>query len=167
MTQDGTESASASRRRMLKWMVLGAVGAAIGVLGLETWARPASSGLDGSSLEKAASASSSSGVGGPSPGQVISASSSPSLFDSPSTSFVTVKVMYFQMPQYVDVQKEYFVLQSPAYLGALIMDITDKHPALSAEWPFMMILVDGNPASAGTPLMNGNEVDLIPAIVGG
>jgi len=81
---------------------------------------------------------------------------------------VKVKVMYFQMPQNVTTTKEeYFKLQSPAYFRDLVNVVLEEHPLLSPMMPYMMILVDGVLAAPGTPLMDGDEIDLIPAAAGG
>lgn len=74
--------------------------------------------------------------------------------------------MYFQMPQ-VGVADEYYTLKSPASLGDLLERVVQKHPLISSMTPTMMILIDGVPGYPATQLKDGDEVDLVPAIVGG
>ncbi len=80
---------------------------------------------------------------------------------------IKVKVMYFQMPLIVSSGEEYFVVQTPAYFRDLMTQILEKHPALSPMIPTMMIMIDGMPAKGEMTLMDGDEVDFIPAIAGG
>lgn len=85
-----------------------------------------------------------------------------------SPASLRVKVMYFQMQQTVNnLAEEHFVLQSPAYFRELLNSVVESHPLLSTMIPTMMKLVDGVPAQPDTPLKDGDEVDLIPAIAGG
>ncbi len=141
---------------MLKWMAMAAVGAGVALLGAETLLRSSVPGVASSDTKSTNS---------------TSLSSSPVLVGDPGVSTIKVKVRYFQMLQYVDTKEEYFVLQSPAQLGTLLSDVTAKHPSLTPVMSSMMILVDGiatlASAPAGTPLENGDEVDLIPSIAGG
>ena len=92
---------------------------------------------------------------------------SPETAAPPSGAPVKVKVMYFQMPLAVGVSTEHFVLPSPARYGDLLPVVLKAHPALSPMMPTMMVLADGIPAQAGTPLRDGDEIDFIPAISGG
>jgi len=80
---------------------------------------------------------------------------------------ITVKVVYFQMPQLVENHQEYFVLQSPAIFGELLEQVTRAHPVLASMTQSMMILVNGSVAKSNTPLNGGDEVDFIPAFAGG
>lgn len=151
---------------MLKLMALAVCGAGLALLVGESLLKASAFG------EVSAKPPASSSAGALSVASASStAVSSSSSVESPSVSTVRVKVVYFQMPQYVDVQQEYFVLQAPANLGDLLGDITDKHPSLSSVMPTMMILVDGvsslASASPGTSLKDGDEVDFIPLMAGG
>ena len=84
-----------------------------------------------------------------------------------SSGSVKVKVMYFQMPLVVGTTEEYLSLPSPAVFRDLLASVLEKHPALSPMVPAMMILIDGVPAKPGAPLIDGDEVDFIPATAGG
>jgi molybdopterin converting factor small subunit len=159
--QSTEEEKRASRRRLLKSaLLLSAVGGLTIIAGaamstpeatpasriaLRTTPRNGSGGATAPTIE-APSASTPSGTSGAS---------------------VKVKVMYFQMPQTIGTKEEYFVMQNPAYFSGLRQRIVEEHPALSAMFPTMMVLVDGVPAQPSTPLLDGDEVDLIPAIAGG
>ena len=83
------------------------------------------------------------------------------------TATLRAKVVYFQMSQQVNVAQEYFEVQSPGSVGDLMMIATQRHPSLSGMEKQMMILVDGRPANASTPLKDGDDVDLIPTFAGG
>lgn len=82
---------------------------------------------------------------------------------------VTVKVIYFQMNQFVSVDDEYFDLPSPASLSDLLDAVTQRHPSLSAEMmATMLILVNNAPAAGLDPALNdGDVVDLVPTVAGG
>ena len=82
---------------------------------------------------------------------------------------VTVKVIYFQMQQFVSITDEYFQLPSPASLSNLLNAVTQRHPSLSAQMmATMMILVNNAPATGIDPTLNdGDVVDLIPLVAGG
>ena len=82
---------------------------------------------------------------------------------------VTVKVIYFQMQQFVNITAEYFQLPSPASLSNLLNTITQKHTSLSPQMmATMMILVNNAPAIGLDPALNdGDVVDLIPLVAGG
>jgi molybdopterin converting factor small subunit len=84
---------------------------------------------------------------------------------------LTVKVIYFQMQQFVNLNDEYFDLPSPASLSNLLNAVTQRHSSLSAEMMTMMlILVNNAPPVAGGldfALKDGDVVDLIPLVVGG
>jgi len=83
------------------------------------------------------------------------------------TATLRAKVVYFQMSQQVNVPQEYFEVQSPSTVGSLMTIATQRHPSLLGMEKQMMILVDGRPANASTPLNDGDEVDLIPTFAGG
>ena len=82
---------------------------------------------------------------------------------------VTVKVIYFQMQQFVNMTDEYFQLPSPASLSNLLNAVTQRHPSLSPQMmATMMILVNNAPATGIDPTLNdGDVVDLIPLVAGG
>ena len=84
-----------------------------------------------------------------------------------SAASLRVKVMYFQMSNYVNTKEEYFVLPSPARFSQLLSSVTEKHPVLTRMIPAMMILVDGVSARPDTLLKEGDEIDFIPAASGG
>jgi molybdopterin converting factor small subunit len=87
--------------------------------------------------------------------------------DNPAVSLLTVKVVYFQMAQYVNTGAEYFVLQAPATLRDLLTNVAERHPSLTSMIPNMWILMNGAPAKLSAPLKDGEEVDLIPLVAGG
>ena len=163
MTPAPDDEKRISRRRLLKTALLfSAVGAGIVLLGGAARAAPSAepssksflqSSLLGGSAESTSSTSSQ-----------LQTSSAALTSSGPS---VRVKASYFQMPQIVEVKEEYFVLQSPAYFSDLLAQVTEKHPSMSQMIPTMMILIDGVPASKGSPVRDGDEVDFIPAIAGG
>lgn len=82
---------------------------------------------------------------------------------------VTVKVIYFQMSQFVDITEEYFDLPSPASLYNLLSTITQRHSSVSAQMmATMLILVNNAPAAGLNPTLNdGDVVDLVPLVAGG
>lgn len=165
--EEEEEKKRISRRRLLKSvLLLSAVGLGTIVLGgavtRATDAAPPSKGT----LQRASSYGSASAPSpSPTPALRTPSVSAPTTI---SGSSVKVKVVYFQMPQTViDVEDEYFVLQSPAHFSNLQSSIVQEHPLLSTMWPTMMKLVDGVLAQPGTRLNDGDEVDLIPAFAGG
>jgi molybdopterin converting factor small subunit len=130
-------------------ILLSAVGAGI-VLGLDAVVSGARSKSGGGSTSETSSPASSSGT--------------PS---APGDS-LTVKAVYFGMPQsIISAKEEYFVLRSPAYFRDLLGEVAEKHPQISIMIPTMIISVNGNPGQPGTLLSNGDEVDLVPATAGG
>ena len=85
-----------------------------------------------------------------------------------SQSFIEIKVDYILMAQYIDSTEEYFALQSPATLSALLSAVSEKHPIISTMIPSMQILLDGIPTfQFNAALKDGDEVDFIPIIAGG
>jgi molybdopterin converting factor small subunit len=78
-----------------------------------------------------------------------------------------VKVVYFQMSQSISVEQEYFELQAPAHVSDLMAMATRRHPSLSGMEKAMLILTEGVPYNDATVLRDGDEVDLIPTLVGG
>ena len=100
-------------------------------------------------------------------GAAITAVNFISLLNRPAV--VSVKVVYFQMQQFVNVTDEYFELPSPVSLSDLLTTITQKHPSMSpAMMATMLILVNNAPATGLNPTLNdGDVVDLIPLVAGG
>ena len=86
---------------------------------------------------------------------------------APSAETLRIEVVYFQMTQSVGVGKEYFDLQAPGRVSDLMRLAIQRHPALAAMADQMLILIEGVPAASATILRDGDEVDLIPALVGG
>jgi len=82
-------------------------------------------------------------------------------------SFLSVKVVYSEMAQYISTSDEYFVLQSPATLRDLLNNIVARHSSLTTMIVNMLILINGTPAKLSAPLKDGDEVDFIPVVVGG
>ena len=84
-----------------------------------------------------------------------------------AVSFLSVKVVYLQMSQYISTSDEYFVLQSPATLRNLLNNITERHPSLTMMMTNMWILINGSPSNPSASLKDGDEVDLVPLVAGG
>jgi molybdopterin converting factor small subunit len=82
---------------------------------------------------------------------------------------VSVKVVYFQMQQLVNVSTEYFDLPAPASLRSLLGTIAQRHPSLSPQMMAgMLILVNEAPASTLDATLNdGDTIDFIPLVAGG
>jgi molybdopterin converting factor small subunit len=84
------------------------------------------------------------------------------------TSVLAIKVVYFQMAQYVSAGDEYFVPPNPAYLRDLLDAVLLRHPSISPQMiASVLVLIDGAPARSGAALEDGNEVDFIPLVAGG
>jgi len=81
--------------------------------------------------------------------------------------FLSVKVVYLQMAQYISTGDEYFVLQSPATLRNLLNNIAERHPSLTMMMTNMWILINGAPSNPNASLKDGDEVDLVPLVAGG
>jgi molybdopterin converting factor small subunit len=110
-------------------------------------------------------ASSPSGIGSNSNGTSLT---SPSDASGISGDSLTVKVVYFGMPQTVTSSKEeYFTLQSPAYFRDILSEVAEKHPLISTMIPTMIISVDGVPRQPSRALKDGGEIEVVPAIAGG
>jgi len=80
---------------------------------------------------------------------------------------LSVTVKYFQMRQTLSVTEESFFLKSPAYFRDLLSNVLEAHPLLSPMMPTMTVLVDGLLGQPTTALKDGDEVDFLPAVVGG
>ena len=82
---------------------------------------------------------------------------------------VTVKVVYFQMKQFVSVTDESFELPTPASLRTLLGTIVQRHSSLLPQMmAAMLILVNDAPMTAlDDPLNDGDVVDFIPLVAGG
>jgi molybdopterin converting factor small subunit len=82
-------------------------------------------------------------------------------------SLITVRVYYSMMGQYVDVDEENFVLQSPATLQTLIDTCILRHPSVAQMVGTMFILLDGAPSRPSAALREGDTVQFIPMVAGG
>jgi len=82
---------------------------------------------------------------------------------------VTVKVIYFQMQQFVNVGDEYFDLPEPASLRNLLSTVVQRHSLLSPQMmAAMLILVNNAPVKGlDSALNDGDVVDFIPLVAGG
>ena len=82
---------------------------------------------------------------------------------------VTVKVIYFQMQQLVNVSDESFDLPEPASLRILLNAIVQRHSSLSPQMMATMLILVNNTPSAGldSVLNDGDVVDFIPLVAGG
>lgn len=140
-----------SRRRLLQSaIVFSAVGAGM-MLGFGALATPApTSASDGESAPEAPPQASSGGGGSSNYGASLS-----------------VKVRYYQMRDALSTTEDNFVLESPAHFSDLMNHIVDAHPVLATMAPTMVVLIDGLIGLPGTPLKDGDEVDLLPALAGG
>lgn len=89
------------------------------------------------------------------------------LFQRPA--LVNVKVIYFQMQQFVNVSDEYFELPDPASLRNLLSTIVQRHPSLSPQMmAAMLIMVNNTPVTGlDSPLNDGDVVDFVPLVAGG
>ena len=126
-----------SRRQLIRWTVYSAVGAGIFFMG--------AFGIDdaGSILPQSETSS-----GKP---QTSTTSSSIGRVAYADHSPFRVKTVYALMAQNGGANDEYFVLESPAFLGDLIKDVLERHAPLSKMMPSMQILIDGLPAKPSTP----------------
>lgn len=82
---------------------------------------------------------------------------------------ITVKVVYFQMSQYVNINDEFFTLQDPASMRDLLNAIVLRHPSLSPKMMAAMLIIVNEAVATGQGyvLKNGDEVDFIPMTAGG
>jgi molybdopterin converting factor small subunit len=82
---------------------------------------------------------------------------------------ITVKVVYFQMSQYVNVNDEFFTLQEPASICDLLNAIVLRHPSLSPKTMATMLILVNEVTATGQDyvLKNGDKVDFIPMTAGG
>ena len=82
---------------------------------------------------------------------------------------VSVKVIYFQMQQYVNLSEENFDLPSPASIRDLLSIIAHRHSSLSTQMMgSMLILVNDAPvAGLDSALNDGDVIDLVPLVAGG
>lgn len=82
---------------------------------------------------------------------------------------VTVKVIYFQMQQLVNVSDESFDLAEPASLRKLLNAIVQRHASLSPPMMAAMLILVNNAPSTGldSALNDGDVVDFIPLVAGG
>jgi len=82
-------------------------------------------------------------------------------------SLITVRVYYSMMAQYIDLDEEDFVLQSPATLRTLIDTCVLRHPSVAQMVGTMFILLDGAPSRPSAALRDGDTVQFIPMVAGG
>jgi len=80
---------------------------------------------------------------------------------------IRVKIVYFQMQQSVNAAQEYYELEGRPRVSDLMNVADHRHPALTEMSSHMLILIEGVPADGSTTLRDGDEVDLIPTMVGG
>ena len=92
---------------------------------------------------------------------------SPEDASNSAASLITVKVYYTMMAQYVDVDEEKFVLQSPATIQTLIDTCIVRHPSVAQMTGTMFILLDGTPSEPRAGLNDGDTIQLIPMVAGG
>jgi len=79
-----------------------------------------------------------------------------------------VRVVYFQMGQYVRVNDEYFSIRSPACVRDLLNKVMMRYPAISPQMiSSMWVLLNGTPSKTSASLKDGDEIDLIPLVAGG
>lgn len=107
------------------------------------------------------------------PGPNIAGASATSSLESPDGGQATpdgslkVKVLYLQMSRSINTNEEYFVLKSPARLRDLLTTVEAEHPVIATMLPTMTIFVQGYGAQPTTPLNDGDEIDIVPALAGG
>ena len=82
-------------------------------------------------------------------------------------SLITVRVYYSMMAQYIALDEEEFVLQSPATLQTLIDTCILRHPSVPQMVGTMFILLDGVPSRPSAALRDGDTVQFIPMVAGG
>jgi len=82
-------------------------------------------------------------------------------------SLITVRVYYSMMAQYVALDEEEYVLQTPATLQTLIDTCTVRHPLVAQMEGTMLILLDGVPSKPISTLRDGDTVQFIPMVTGG
>jgi len=150
LTPNASDPPDPSRRRALKAMAVVAIGGCVALLSSGLVSLPTiNSGSQNQGTTSESEFSTQASAGG----------------QSAST---RVKVRYFQMSAALPgVTQEYFVLPTPATYGGLLNAVVAAHPALASMMSSMLVLVDGLVAKSDTPLQNGDEVDFIPAMVGG
>ena len=144
-----------SRRRMLCWIGVAALGTGvvIGTAGLPRFGASRQTSGSKQATTRAVSAP----VAAVSAQTVIAQASQPT----------KVKVKYFQMTTLVSESTERYVLPTPAHYSDLLGVVLTQHPSLAPMLPSMMVLVEGVSAQPGSILRDGDEVDFIPAIPGG
>jgi len=82
---------------------------------------------------------------------------------------VSVKVIYFQMQQFVNITDEYFDLPNPASIRNLLDTIVQRHSSLSPQMMATMLILVNNAPAAGLDftLNDGDVVDFVPLVAGG
>ena len=83
--------------------------------------------------------------------------------------FITVKAVYFQMQQFVNLSDEAFELPDPASLSTLLSAITQRHSVLSLQMMASMLILVNNEAVRGLDfaLKDGDVINFIPLVTGG
>lgn len=85
-----------------------------------------------------------------------------------STLEISVRVVYFGMPQAVTgTKKETIEMDAPAMLSDLKSTIVELHPSLRSMLPLMLFLVAGVPVTSDVQLENDVEVDVLAMSAGG
>ena len=138
-----------SRRGFLRWLVYSAVGAGF-FLAAGSLTELVSGGVSEQHSEKTF------------PSTILVNATSNS-----DRSFISIKVVYMQMVQYVNASDEYFVLQDPATVRDLLGSVVQRHPMLSSMMGSMWIMINGAPSRLGDFLKDGDEVDFLPLMTGG
>jgi len=81
--------------------------------------------------------------------------------------FISVKVVYIQMAQYISTSEEYFVLPNPATVQDLLGNMVQRHPLISSMMRSMWVMINGAPSRLDDFLKDGDEVDFLPLVTGG
>jgi len=82
---------------------------------------------------------------------------------------VSVKVIYFQMQQYVNLSEENFDLPSPASIRDLLGIIAQRHSSLTPQMMGSMLILVNDAAINGldSALNDGDVIDFVPLVAGG
>jgi len=81
---------------------------------------------------------------------------------------MTVTVLYFaQARDQAGCGEETLDLGESACVADALALLRRRHPALEPLWPHLAIAVDGELATAGSPLRAHSEIALLPPVSGG
>jgi len=82
---------------------------------------------------------------------------------------VNVKVIYFQMQQYVNLSEENYDLPSPASIRDLLTIIVQRHSSLSPQMMGSMLILVNDAAinRLDSALNDGYVIDFVPLVAGG